>query len=189
MTYLQSLSDQTRVFLYAFGFGFLLGVFYDVFRVIRLAFTAGKRFIFVQDMIYVMACAVASFLFFLVINNGTVRGYAFLAELLGWLVYYFSLGAVAIRVSALAVRFIRRLFYILSRPFIFVYRIIVRIITKIWRLFKKTSKKIAKKLKFLLQLYKGMVYNLRNIIKRGRKTEKGSRKRKRKRQRMPNGMG
>ncbi|MCL2508852.1 MAG: septum formation initiator family protein [Oscillospiraceae bacterium] len=166
MTYLQSLSDQTYVFLQAFGFGFLLGVFYDVFRTVRLAFSSGKRFIFVQDIIYVMVCAVASFLFFLVVNNGTVRGYAFLAELMGWLVYYFSLGVVAIRFSAMTVRFIRKLFFIVSRPFIFVYGIIVKIARKISLFLKKSSKKIAKKLKFLLKLYTVMVYNIRNILRK-----------------------
>ncbi len=168
MIYLQSLSDQTRVFLLSFGFGFILGIMYDIFRTIRLTFSSGKRFIFLYDVVYVTLCAVFSFLFFLAVNNGKVRGYAFFAELLGWLVYYFSLGVVAIKCSKATVRFTRRLFTLLSKPVLFLTRLIRRIVDKAARLLKKFLKKVHKKSKFHLKFNRAMVYNLRRIIAFGK---------------------
>lgn len=168
MNYLQSLSDQTRVFLQAFGFGFLLGILYDVFRTVRLAVSSGKKFVFVYDIVYVMLCAVLSFLFFLAVNNGAVRGYAFLAELLGWLVYYFSLGIVAIKCSRAVIRFIRWLILLISRPILFVVGLIRRLSVKLSMMIRKILKKVHKKSKFHLKLNGVMVYNLKRIIAFGK---------------------
>lgn len=164
MIYLQSLSDQTRVFLLSFGFGFILGILYDIFRTVRLTFSSGKKFIFLYDVIYVTLCSVLSFLFFLAVNNGKVRGYAFIAELLGWLVYYFSLGIVAIKCSKATIRFTRRIFTLVSKPVLFLARMIRRFIEKISQLLKKFLKKVHKKSKFHLKFNRAMVYNLKRII-------------------------
>ena len=37
--YMLTIADQTRLFLLALGLGFLLGIVYDLFRVVRMAFT------------------------------------------------------------------------------------------------------------------------------------------------------
>ena len=168
MTYLQSLSDQTRVFLQAFGFGFLLGILYDVFRTVRLAVSSGKRFLFVYDVVYVTLCAVLSFLFCLAVNNGSVRGYAFFAELLGWLVYYFSLGIVAIKCSRATIRFTRWLFTLILKPFVLILGLLRRLFWKLSVTLKKFFKKVHKKSKFHLKLNSVMVYNLKRIIAFGK---------------------
>lgn len=168
MIYLQSLSYQMRVFLQSFGFGFILGILYDMFRAVRLAFSSGKKLVFIYDVIYVSLCAVLTFLFFLAINNGKVRGYAFIAELLGWFVYYFSLGTVAIKCSKATTRFIKWLYKQISKPVIFLIRLINSLFYKISCFVKKIFKKIHKKSKFHLKLNRIMVYNLKCILAFGK---------------------
>ncbi len=164
MIYLQSLSDQTRVFLQSFGFGFLLGIVYDAFRIVRIVVTGRKKGYLGFDLVYVVVCSFLSFLFFLTVNDGKLRGYAVFALLLGWLVYYFSLGSVVMKLSDIIIGAIRRIVTLMILPIKFINRKIKRLFNRITTKIKRILKKVHKKSKFHLKFNDGMVYNLRCIM-------------------------
>lgn len=171
MDYIQGLPEQARVFLLSLGFGFILGILYDVFRIVRLVVSPGRRIVIIYDVVYVALSAVLSFLFFLAVNDGSVRAFSLFALLLGWLVYYLSLGIFVIKISEALVRFTRRLIYLITRPFVFVFGIIRRLLRRFRRFLSKNIKKLLKKSKFLLKLYTAMVYNLNRIAVYTKKQE------------------
>jgi len=165
MVYLLNLADQTRLFLYSLGFGFALGILYDVFRVIRLLVAPkGKRFyLLAQDIIYSLICTILSFYFFLAAGDGALRGYCLIGLILGWLVYYVSLGAVALRLSEWLVRQIRRFLRafvrLLASPFLRFLRFLEKSARHARKL-RISMKFIKKNLRFGLQSTPGMVYNV-----------------------------
>ena len=53
--------SQVYDLLLSCGLGFLLGAYYDVFRVLRLALKSGKRAIFFQDVFFFASAAVITF--------------------------------------------------------------------------------------------------------------------------------
>ena len=148
MIYLPTIADQTKVFMLSVGMGFILGILYDLFRIIRLIITDKPRAFVIQDILYVAVSAFLSFLFLLSVNNGKVRLFELAGEVLGWLIYYFSFGSVAIRfgdklISAVK-NFLKFIFRILIHP-------VVTLVLKIIKFFKKIIKFLIKKLKFLLK--------------------------------------
>lgn len=158
--YMLTIADQTRLFLLALGLGFLLGVVYDLFRVIRMAFTMRRAGVFIQDVLFFLTCAAATFIFLLAVNQGEIRGFIIAGESLGFLIYYFSFGLLAIKVSSFLVQTVRRFFHLVSLPFRALFRLMRRLFGKIGISVKKTSKKIAKKSKFNLKHHKTLLYNL-----------------------------
>lgn len=160
MEYIQGLSTQTSLFLYSLGFGFLLGVLYDVFRIVRMIVSNNRYFVVFMDVLYFFVCGVLSFFFILVVDEGKLRVYTLLGEALGWTVYYFSLGAVAMKVCSFTVRQIKRLFSLIFKPAKFILRKIRHLCMKIIKYLKKSIRKSNKKSKFILQKQKGIVYNL-----------------------------
>lgn len=160
MEYIQGLSTQTSLFLYSLGFGFLLGILYDVFRTVRMIISNGKGFVIFMDVLYFFVCGVLSFFFILVVDEGKLRIYTLLGEALGFAVYYFSLGAVAIKISAAAVKRIKWLFSLVFKPIKFVLRKINHMSRKMMNFLKKRIKKSNKKSKFILQKQRSIVYNL-----------------------------
>lgn len=165
MEYIQGLSVQTRIFFYALGFGFLLGILYDVFRTVRMIVSDSKGFVLFMDLLYFAVCAFLLFCFNLVTDSGHVRFYTAVGEILGWLIYYFSFGAIAIRVGNAVTAFVKRMFSAVFRP---VSRLYGKIRQKMRRSVssgKKIIRKNDKKTKFFLQKYKVMVYNLNSCIK------------------------
>lgn len=163
MTYGFSLARQTQSFLVSFGFGFILGILYDIFFIVRLLISKSKTALIISDMLYVAVASVLSFSMFLVVTDGEVRMYVIFGELLGFLVYYFSAGVFVNRVSEKIITFLRRfftsLFKIISAPFKWIFRFTHKIFAKTGVKIRKMAKKTAKKSKFCLQVHNVLLYN------------------------------
>lgn len=160
MDYIQGIAAQTEIFLYALGFGFLLGILYDIFRILRMIISGSKGFILFMDLLYFAVCTFLTFCFVLTVDSGRIRIYVAAGVILGWIVYYFSFGAIAMRVSNAVVSFFKSIFSAVIRP---VKRLSGRILSKISKFeknCKKNIRKSEKKQKYILQKYKGIVYNL-----------------------------
>lgn len=157
MDYIQGLNVQTEIFFYALGFGFLLGILYDVFRTVRLIISDSRGFVIAMDILYFAVCSFLIFCFNLVVDNGRVRIYVVFGELLGWLIYYFSFGSIAMKVTAAVSRFFRKIIFAPVRKF---FAKILRKNSFFIGKSEKTLKKYNKKIKYILQKHKGIVYNL-----------------------------
>jgi len=163
MEYLPSLADQTRLFLLSLGFGFVLGILYDLFRIIRLLTAKnGCAALLVQDILYSLCCTALSFFFFLAVGDGAVRFYLLGGEILGWLVYYVSFGTVALRFSEWLVRLLRRFFKfcvrIFTAPFLWFLRLLEKAAISL-RKCRILLKKVHKNLHFGLHFTHSVVYN------------------------------
>ena len=91
MTYLQGVDEQLKIFLYSLGMGAILCMLYDIFKALRVMMNFGSKLIFLQDLIYSVFASILTFLYLLLMNNGRVRLYILLGEVLGFLTYYFTL--------------------------------------------------------------------------------------------------
>jgi spore cortex biosynthesis protein YabQ len=172
MIYIQGMAEQTEIFFYSLGFGFLLGILYDVFRILRLIISRSKAFVLFMDLLYFAVCSLLIFCFMLVADSGKVRLYTAGGQLIGWLIYYFSLGTVAIRLTNGVTAFLRR---IIRR----IFGKVRKLFAKVWRKTgkmgsecKKIVRKSDKKVKFNLQKYRHIVYNLYGYIKKQNYSEK-----------------
>lgn len=160
MEYIQGLPTQTGLFFLSLGFGFLLGILYDIFRMIRMIISGSEKFVFAADMLYFLLCGVLSFFFILVTDDGRLRFYTVIGEALGWMIYYFSFGTVAMKLTVSVVRISKRVFSVVFKPIKFIFGKIMSFIKKIAKFFKKSIRKTDKKSKFNLQKQKSLVYNL-----------------------------
>lgn len=165
MDYIQGLAAQTEIFLYSLGFGFLLGILYDVFRTLRLIISRAKIFTFFMDFLYFSVCAFLTFCFIMVVDSGKVRLYVALGEVLGFFIYYFSFGAIALKVSSAVTAFFRRIFFAFFSKAGRLFKRLRRKFEKIGLFGKKIIRKTDKKVKFNLQKHSNIVYNLDSYIK------------------------
>ena len=172
MIYIQGMAEQTEIFFYSLGFGFLLGILYDIFRLVRLIVSRSKGVILFMDLLYFAVCSLLVFCFILAADSGKVRLYTVAGEVIGWLIYYFSFGTVAIRFSNAVVSFFKRVNYAVSRRIKSVFGKIFRKFRKTGENCKKIIRKSDKKAKFNLQKYRHIVYNLYGCIKKQKNSKK-----------------
>lgn len=74
------------------GIGVVLGVVYDLFRLLRLLTKPPARRIFLQDLLYFALAAAVTQLLALPISHGRVRVFHLLALAVGAVAYYLTVG-------------------------------------------------------------------------------------------------
>lgn len=97
--YLDTIAEQSRVFLYSCGLGFLLGFLFDVFSFIGFFLPEKKGVTIARDFIYMVLCTFLMFIFGLVVHNGSFKLYVYAGAVLGWFVWFFSVGMFTRRIS------------------------------------------------------------------------------------------
>lgn len=161
-----SIARQTQIFLFSLGFGFIMGIFYDLFRILRLCISAKKVSFIIFDVLYCILLCFCSFLFILSINEGEVRFYILIGEGIGFAVYYFSLGIIVFSVSERIVNFFKKLFGMLFKviffPFVWIFKRTAKVFNKLFKKSRKNTENIKNKSNFLLKVNKHMLYNLYN---------------------------
>lgn len=85
-------SDQINVFLMAILCGVIIAVINEVFRFLRYIGFNTNSGVFIQDILFMSTAAFVSFCFALCFNNGDVRSFILLAELLGFLAFRYTVG-------------------------------------------------------------------------------------------------
>lgn len=81
------------------GVGILLGVWYDLFRLVRLLTAPSARRIFVQDILFFASAAAITLLLALPISSGRVRVFHLLALAVGFFCYYQTVGRLLYTVA------------------------------------------------------------------------------------------
>ncbi len=182
MEYIQGLDGQLTVFMHSLGIGFFFAVIYDVMCAVRFLLPGGRRVMFFSDILYAVFCAVCSFCFMLVINDGRAMIYTVAAQLIGWTAHRLSVGAVARCVGEYAVSVLNKFFYrtidAVTRPIIIFKSKISYELSLVAAKRKTKFNKTEKNPNFLLKKWQRMLYTFNRLIYlRERRTKiKGKRK-------------
>lgn len=173
-----SISGQALDFLLSCLLGVGLGALYDVFRILRLAFWHGKIIISIQDIVFFVLAAISSFLFMLFRCEGQLRFYVLLGELLGFVVYYFTVGFLVIRMSKCIINWVKKILFFLYkifiRPFVKLFVFIFRKIKMFFMYIISKFKKLSRISKFRLQKKDVLLYNLNSSKKKSKNKKKNN---------------
>lgn len=131
---------QLRELFLSCGMGFLLGAYYDVFRILRCILRPSTVRVFWQDILFFLTAAPLVFLFTLAVTDGVVRVYVFAGLVVGFFAYHYTVGRAVVRcVTAVIAR--------LSRTGRFLYGLIKVPVGALRELCRKAAKKIRKNAK------------------------------------------
>jgi len=103
-----SITEQSIVFLFSCVVGGLLGAFYDVFRITRIAFNSKWLSVFFQDLIFCIFSAFSIILLVFYTNSGTVRWFSLLGCFMCFVLYHLTIGRLVIFMSKKIINFIKK---------------------------------------------------------------------------------
>lgn len=158
-------AEQLRELFLSGGLGFLLGAWYDVFRIIRRLLHPRKTAVFLQDLLFFATAAVAVFLFSLAMTEGTVRSYVLIGATAGFAAYRHTVGYLLLRSVCRVLHFVKQIYRrscaVLAVPFARFFGRLRGAIGALWKKCGKVTKKSGKILKKGLQPIVKVVYNHR----------------------------
>lgn len=150
-----AITEQTAVFFHSLLLGAVLGCFYDLFRITRIAFIIPAPVVLVEDLLFFLFSSIILFGFMLENSYGQIRYFILLGVVLGWTLYYFTLGSLVMKCSARIIHTVKAVLAFLWRPFAWMGREL----GKAGRSFEKTAKNSAVRMKTGLKSRIGMMYN------------------------------
>lgn len=88
------ISDQVHIFLMSILCGVIMGIINEPFRFLRYMGVSNKTSVFIQDLTFMTLIAFISFFFALCYNKGELRFFILLGELIGFLVFRYTIGLI-----------------------------------------------------------------------------------------------
>ena len=95
-----TIAKETRLFLLSLAVGAGMSFLYDLLRVLRRRTAHRAAAVSLEDILYFLLCALLHFAFVLKDNRGQLRGYILVGELLGWVCWHLSAGAVLVEAGS-----------------------------------------------------------------------------------------
>lgn len=120
------IQKQLIIILYSLLVGLIFGAGYDIIRIIHIML--GKVWfrrpvIFLLDLVYMLILTCCYSVFTYAFNNGMYRMFIEIPMIVGFIVYYNTIGRVVIYFSEVIIRFIRTVIhYVIVVPLRFLWR-------------------------------------------------------------------
>ncbi len=154
--------EQVYIFFYAILAGAIAAFLYDILRIKRRAVRTGVIFVSLEDILYWLVAAVVMFIAVYNTNSGEMRGYIFIGNVIGVILYETLFSNIIIKSSVMVINLIKRIFkflwMVLTYPFKLLYKLISIPVLFIFRL-------ICKPLRLL---GRGFIHVIRKIDVKGR---------------------
>lgn len=135
--------------------GIAIGIFFDIFRILRKSFKTPDVITYIEDAIF----WIFSGLFFLFVlfkfNNGEIRSYVIIGLIVGIILYSFTISKYFIKISVFIINLVKKIIFY---PLHFIWNIIKKII-------KPFSFIVINIRKNILNIYNKILKTTKNIKK------------------------
>lgn len=157
------ITTQTNLFLIFIVNGFLIGLLFDFFRILRKTFKTNDLMTYIEDILFwiLTGCIILYSIF--IFNNGEIRLFLFLGILLGILLYMLFLSSHIIKINVTIINFLKKIIGSMLNILLTPLRYIYQIIRKLF--FKPVSFLIINIRKVSTKSFK----NFHNIVKKNTK--------------------
>lgn len=128
------LINQTLLFLIFTINGVLIGIIFDIFRISRKTIKTSDFVTYIEDFLFWIITSIILLYSIFTYNNGELRFFMFLAVILGFLLYLFTISSYLIKINVKIINLVKKVFLkifeIIYNPFIKVFKILKKIIIK-----------------------------------------------------------
>lgn len=157
-----SVKEEVFLFLFSCIAGVFIGVFYDIFRTVRIIIPHNAFFVFIEDIIFLAVYAVFLTSFASAQARGELRFYFIIGNAIGFIVYFFTVGTFIIRTFRKFFGFLGIIFSPLKALYVILCKKVRGKFVENSKLFQNHKKKIN----FDLQSSSRLLYNIKENKKR-----------------------
>ena len=178
-----SVSEETEIFLYSCVLGVVLGAFYDFFRAFRAIFPHNSVLTAIEDIACLIVYSASLIAFSSAFARGEFRLYFVFGSIIGFVIYFFTVGSVVIKIIRCFLKIIFRLLKFILYPFKNIYvamceKVAVKFVgnsQNIINFFKNIKKPLIERAEML---YNNKTNNVRKNVKCVGKKKKREQKKK-----------
>lgn len=125
------MQNQVYVFIVFILNGILIGILFDIFRILRKSFKTPDTVTYIEDVIFGILSGLLILFSIMKFNNGELRVYIFLGIILGLILYLLIFSKIFISISVYIINLLKKVFNILIIiPVKFIYKMLRNFIFK-----------------------------------------------------------
>lgn len=156
-------ANQANLFLIFTINGIVIGILFDIFRILRKSFKTSDIVTYMQDILFWILTGFILLYSIFTFSNGEVRFYMFLGVFLGCLIYMILFSKYFININVKIIKTIKKIISIILTPIKlsikFIKKLIIRPINFITINIGKFKIKSQNKLKNVLKSHKNKVHS------------------------------
>lgn len=126
--------DQAKIFLIFALNGIIIGILFDIFRILRKSFKTSDIITILEDILFWIFTGIVILYSIFIFNNGEIRLFMFIGIFLGTILYMLLLSKYIIKISV-------KIILILKKVFKFIFKILIFPMQKTYIIIKNILKK------------------------------------------------
>ena len=125
------MENQSYIFFIFILNGFLIGLIFDVFRILRKSFKTQDFITYLEDIVFWIITGILILYSIFKFNNGEIRGYIFLGIILGVITYLLVFSKLFININVFIIKILKKIiYYMLVLPIKTIFKILRKILLK-----------------------------------------------------------
>ena len=143
--------NNNQIYLFAIYMlcGIVIGIGFDIFRVLRKSFRTSDMVTYIEDILFGILTGIFLIIMLFIFNNGQLRFFIFVAIFLGLLLYLLTISKCFIKINVIILTFIKKLVHTILYPIQKLYKIMTKpfyfLIINFKKLHIRKSKKLSNK--------------------------------------------
>ena len=125
------ISNQLYVFLIYCLCGIIIGLFFDIFRILRKSFRTPDFVTYIEDIIFWILTGLFLIYIIFTFNNGEIRSYIFVGLGLGMLFYLLIFSKFFIKTNVIIIKYLKAIFKKVFEIITYPFKVIIRIFDKL----------------------------------------------------------
>lgn len=165
------ISNQASLFLIFTIEGIIIGLIFDIFRILRKSFKTSDVVTYIEDILFWLITGVLILYTIFVFNYGEIRLFMFVGLFLGAMFYMLLISKYVIKISVAIIGLLKKIIALIFKIIIYPFQIIYKILKTI---FKKpilfciiNTKKIFRQIK--IKSFKKSKINFKIFAKKAKK--------------------
>ena len=163
-------TNQAYLFSIFIANGFIIGILFDFFRILRKVFKTSDFITYIEDLLFWILTGSIMLYSIFVFNNGEIRLFMFLAIIIGVIIYMILLSSHVIKVNVMIINILKKIllkiFAVIVIPLKFICKIIkkkfLRQISFIIINIRKNSTNLSQNIIKILKINKKIENNVKN---------------------------
>lgn len=119
--------SQGYLFLIFILIGIIIGILFDIFRILRKAFKTSDFMTYIQDILFWIISGIILIYSIFVFNNGELRAYIFLSLFIGIITYMLTISRYFIKLNVVILNAIKNIFIWILKIVTYPFKIIFKL--------------------------------------------------------------
>lgn len=141
--------NQLYLFLIFITNGIVVGLLFDIFRILRKSFKTPNLITYIEDILFWILTGISIVFCMYKFSYGSLRLFMFLGLGFGIIIYMLTFSKIIIKILVFIITFLKniiiKIIHIFLKPFEFIYKIFYKLLSKpISKISRKVTVKIEK---------------------------------------------